>query len=49
MQRYPLSKTEYGIFVEQLSNVNTAYNLPYIIDIPQAVDIESVSAWLSGP
>ena len=40
MDRWPLTKTEYGIFIEQITNNNTAYNLPQTIALPQGVDLE---------
>ena len=38
MNRYPLSKTEYGIYIEQITNRNTAYNLPFLVTLPDGVD-----------
>ena len=40
MNYYPLSKTEYGIYVEQITMQNTAYNLPLVIKMADSVDIE---------
>ena len=33
MKRFPLSKTEYGMYLEQVSKENTAYNLPLKIEL----------------
>ena len=44
MNRYPLSKTEYGIYVEQTTAQNTAYNLPFETELPNDVDIERLKA-----
>ncbi|MBO6062232.1 MAG: hypothetical protein J6P98_09020 [Clostridia bacterium] len=44
MERYPLSKTEYGIYVEQMTARNTAYNNPFTVDLPDDVDIERLRA-----
>ena len=43
MKRFPLSKTEYGIYVEQVSKENTAYNLPVKIALGSAVDIDRLT------
>ena len=40
INRFPLSQTEYGIFTEQLSAVNTAYNIPFKIALSAEVDVE---------
>ena len=40
MERYPLTKTEYGIYIEQITTRNTAYNLPVAIPLPDDIDIE---------
>lgn len=45
---FPLSKAEYGIFAEQVSNANTAYNLPFKIALDKNVDIERLSAAISA-
>ena len=39
MNRYPLSKTEYGIYIEQITNRNTAYNLPFCITLPDDIEL----------
>ena len=39
MKRDPLSKPEYGIYVEQISTENTAYNLLLKIDLGNQVDL----------
>ena len=43
MKRYPLSKTEYGIYIEQVSKENTAYNLPLKIELGSDVDLERLT------
>ena len=43
MKRYPLSKTEYGIYVEQISTENTAYNLLLKIDLGNQVDLDRLT------
>ncbi|MBQ9679343.1 MAG: amino acid adenylation domain-containing protein [Ruminococcus sp.] len=40
MKKYPLSKTEYGIYIEQTARGNTAYNLPLLIGLPDDIDTE---------
>lgn len=40
MKRFPLSKTEYGMYLEQVSKENTAYNLPLKIELGSEVDID---------
>ena len=40
MQRYPLSKSEYGIFAQQISSFDTAYNLPFKISMGSDTDVE---------
>ncbi|MCR5808551.1 MAG: amino acid adenylation domain-containing protein [Clostridiales bacterium] len=40
MNRYPLTKTEYGIYIEQMTAQNTAYNNPLTMPLPDEVDIE---------
>ena len=40
MKQYLLSKTEYGIYVEQMSTGNTAYNILITADLPDDVDGE---------
>lgn len=40
MKRYPLSKTEYGIYIEQISSGDCAYNLPLLIGLPDRMDID---------
>ena len=44
MERFPLSKTEYGMYVEQVSSGSTAYNNPLSIKLPEGVDIERLKA-----
>jgi len=44
MERYPLTKTEYGIYVEQMTTHSTAYNNPFAIPLPEEVDIERFRA-----
>ena len=39
-QRFPLSKTEYGIFAEQMSAGGTAYNCSFTIKLGHEVDLE---------
>lgn len=46
MNRYPLSKTEYGIYVEQVTSRNTAYNNPFTMALPDDVDMERLRAAL---
>ena len=43
MKRFPLSKTEYGIYAEQISTGNTAYNLPYKVTLGDEVDLIRLS------
>ena len=43
MKRFPLSKTEYGIYAEQISTGNTAYNLPYKVTLGGGVDLDRLS------
>ena len=38
MDRFPLSKTEYGIYIEQMTARSTAYNNPFAIPLPDTVD-----------
>lgn len=38
MKKYPLSKTEYGIYIEQTSRGDCAYNLPFLIGLPDGID-----------
>ena len=40
MNTFPLSKTEYGIYAEQMSAGNTAYNIPISVTLPDDVDLE---------
>ena len=40
MKKYPLSKTEYGIYIEQTTRGDCAYNLPLIIGLPEDVDTD---------
>ena len=40
MKRYPLSKTEYGIYIEQTTRGDCAYNLPLIIGLPDDIDTD---------
>ena len=41
----PLSKTEYGIFVEFINNPeSTAYNLPFFLTLDKNIDIEKLKA-----
>ena len=40
MERYPLTKTEYGIYIEQTLKKDTAYNLPLTVKLPFDVDID---------
>ncbi len=40
MERFPLSKTEYGIYIEQISRNDTAYNIPVKIALGSDVDLE---------
>lgn len=40
MQRYPLSKTEYGIYAEQVLTGNTAYNVSLKITLSNEIDLE---------
>lgn len=44
MERYPLTKTEYGICIEQITAKNTAYNNPFTIRLPEDVDVERLRA-----
>ena len=44
MNRCPLSKTESGIFIEQMRARNTAYNNPLTIRLPDDVDLERLKA-----
>lgn len=46
MNRCPLSKTESGIFIEQMRARNTAYNNPLTIRLPDDVDLERLKAAL---
>ena len=43
MERFPLSKTEYGIYVEQITTGNTAYNVLLKIALGSNVDLERLS------
>ncbi len=38
MKKYPLSKTEYGIYIEQITRNDTAYNIPVLISLPRNTD-----------
>ena len=38
MKKYPISKTEYGIYIEQTSRGDCAYNLPFLIGLPDGID-----------
>lgn len=38
MKKYPLSKTEYGIYIEQMARGDCAYNLPFLVTLPDDVD-----------
>ena len=40
MKRYPLSKTEYGIYIEQTTRQDAAYNLPLLINLPEIADTD---------
>lgn len=40
MKRYPLSKTEYGIYIEQTTRGDCAYNLPFIIGLPDCSELD---------
>ena len=40
MNTFPLSKTEYGIYAEQMSAGNTAYNIAISVTLPDDVDLE---------
>ncbi len=40
MKRYPLSKTEYGIYIEQTTRGDCAYNLPFLVTLPQDADLD---------
>lgn len=40
MKQFPLSKTEYGIFSEQISAADTAYNLPFKIALGNTIETE---------
>ena len=40
MKRYPLSKTEYGIYIEQTTRGDCAYNLPFIIGLPDCIELD---------
>ena len=40
MKKYPLSKTEYGIYIEQTTRKDCAYNIPYLITLPENVDFD---------
>ncbi len=40
MKKYPLSKTEYGIYIEQTQRGDCAYNLPLIIGLPDDIDTD---------
>ena len=44
MNRCPLSKTEYGIYIEQMTARNTAYNNPVTIKLPENVDLNRLKA-----
>ena len=44
MNRCPLSKTEYGIYIEQMTARNTAYNNPFTIKLPENVDLNRLKA-----
>ncbi len=43
MKRFHLSRTEYGIYVEQVSKENTAYNIPLKIALASGVDLEKLT------
>lgn len=40
MDRFPLSKTEYGIYIEQMTERSTAYNNPFTLRLPDDVGVE---------
>ena len=44
MNRFPLSATEYGIYIEQNTAVSTAYNLPIYIELDKSVDEQRLIA-----
>ncbi len=44
MKKYPLSKTEYGIYIEQTAAQNTAYNDPLLIKLDKRTDLERLAA-----
>lgn len=43
MKRYPLSKTEYGIYIEQTSTQDTAYNLPLTIKLNKSTELDRLT------
>ena len=47
MNTFPLSKTEYGIYAEQMSAGNTAYNIAISVTLPDALSVISGSAFLN--
>ena len=48
MKRCPLSKAEYGIYIEQITARNTAYNVPITVILPDGTDPERFRAALSA-
>ena len=40
MKHYPLSKAEYGIYVEQMTARSTSYNVPVTVPLPAATEVE---------
>ena len=40
MEHYPLSKTEYGIYIEQMNTGNTAYSIQISMKLPDDIDLE---------
>ncbi len=49
MKKYPLSKTEYGIYVEQTTREDCAYNLPLIIGLPEKIDTDKFENAFKSP
>ena len=44
MKRYPLSKTEYGIYIEQVTKGGTAYNLPVLVPLSDNVELDRLES-----
>ena len=43
MKHYPLSGTEYGMYIEQAEKGNTANNLSFCLELDEYVDFQRLS------